>query len=52
MTFRLANVDDRAVLVADGHYHDVATASGGAIGPDPMDAIARCGDLHDLAGRA
>ncbi len=50
MSFRLANVDDRAVLVdADDNYYDVATISGGDVGPDPMDAIAQTARLHELA---
>ncbi|MGI9646241.1 MAG: fumarylacetoacetate hydrolase family protein [Ilumatobacteraceae bacterium] len=51
MTFRLANLDSRAALVDGGHYYDVATASGGTIGSDPMDAIAACDALHELTGR-
>ena len=51
MSFRLANVADRAVLVdADDNYHDVATISDGDVGPDPMDAIARSERLHELDG--
>lgn len=51
MTFSLANINERAGLVdADGNYHDLATISDGAVGPDPMDAIAKSGELHDLAG--
>ncbi|WNM25567.1 fumarylacetoacetate hydrolase family protein [Demequina capsici] len=38
---RLGNLDDRLVLIADDeHAVDVATASGGTFGPDPMDAFA------------
>lgn len=51
MGFRLANVDGRAVLVDHDHYTDVATLSGGEIGPDPMEAIARPEMLHDLASK-
>lgn len=51
MSFRLANVDDRAVLVAGDHYHDVAAATGGAIGPDPMVAVAHTAALHELDAR-
>ncbi len=52
MTFQLANVGGRAALVAGGDYYDLATVTDNAIGPDPMTAVARFGDLHavDLAG--
>ena len=50
MTFRLANVDDRAALVdGDDRLHDLESASGGLLGPDPMDAIARPDLLHEIA---
>jgi 2,4-diketo-3-deoxy-L-fuconate hydrolase len=62
MAFRLANVNGRATLLVDrpdlgpalGTLRgvDVERASGGALGPDPMAAIGRCGDLHALAGSA
>ena len=48
MTFRLANADGRAVLVAGDAYHDVEACSGGALGPDPMAAVAAHRDLHAL----
>ncbi len=52
MSFRLANVDDRAALVdADDNYFDLATISGGSVGPDPMDAIAQMARLHELAAQ-
>lgn len=51
MGFRLATVDDRAVLVDDDSYYDVAAVSGGDLGPDPMDAIGDVAALHDLSGR-
>ena len=51
MGFRLAAIDDRAALVDDTSYYDVATISGGDLGPDPMDVIAHGAALHDLAGR-
>ncbi|MDJ0769404.1 MAG: fumarylacetoacetate hydrolase family protein [Ilumatobacter sp.] len=54
MSFRLANVHGRAALVDGDHYHDIAatsTAPERTIGPDPMDAIAHCAALHELAGR-
>lgn len=49
MGFRLANIDNRAVLVDDTHFYDVATISDGALGPDPMAAIADVATLHTLA---
>ncbi|MFP5321743.1 MAG: fumarylacetoacetate hydrolase family protein [Acidimicrobiia bacterium] len=49
MTFRLANVDGRAVLVDGDAYHDLEACSGGAVGPDPMAAVAAHGRLHELA---
>jgi 2-keto-4-pentenoate hydratase/2-oxohepta-3-ene-1,7-dioic acid hydratase in catechol pathway len=48
MSFVLANVAGRAVLVHDDHYYDLATISGGALGPDPMDAIDDVAALHSL----
>ena len=49
MGFRLANVNGRAVLVAGDHYTDVATHSSGALGPDPMEALARPDLLAELS---
>lgn len=49
MPFRLANVDGRAALVEGDDYHDVATASGGAMAPDLMACMARGPELHALA---
>ena len=49
MGFRLATIDGRAVLVHDESWHDLAAASGGAFGGDPMEAIARNAELHDVA---
>ena len=40
MGFRLANVDGRAVLVHGDDYHDLEAVSGGALGADPMAALA------------
>lgn len=48
MTFTLANVAGRAALVAGDHYHDLETTSGGALGPDPMAAVAAFRQLHDV----
>jgi 2,4-didehydro-3-deoxy-L-rhamnonate hydrolase len=33
---KIASIDDRAVVIVDGTIVDVATASGGRFGPDPM----------------
>lgn len=49
MGFRLATIDDRAVLVEDGSYHDLEALSDGRIGPDPMDAVSEGAALHELA---
>ena len=40
MGFRLANVDNRAVLVEGDHYYDVETLSGGSLG-SPGDSLGR-----------
>jgi len=40
MTYTIANIDDRAALVADGHCYDLEAVSGGELGPDPMAALA------------
>ncbi len=50
MGFRLVNVAGRAALVSGDRYHDLETVSGGALGPDPMEAIARPERLDALAG--
>jgi 2,4-didehydro-3-deoxy-L-rhamnonate hydrolase len=49
MTFRLANVDGRAALVDGDAYHDLEACSDGALGPDPMAAVAAHERLHELA---
>ena len=52
MSFRLANVDGRAVLVdAESRYHDLAGLSDGTVGPDPMHALAEVDRLHELDAR-
>lgn len=48
MTFRLANVAGRAALIDGDSYFDLATATGGALGPDPMTAIASFEKLHEV----
>lgn len=50
--FRLLNHAGRAALDLDGEVHDLATLSGDADLADPMVAIARHGDLHQIASRA
>lgn len=40
MSFRLANVDGRAALVAGDRWYDLESVSGGELGPDPMAALA------------
>ena len=49
MGFRLANVDGRAALISGDDYYDVEQISGGALDSDPMAALARTGDLSELA---
>jgi 2,4-didehydro-3-deoxy-L-rhamnonate hydrolase len=49
MTFRLATVGGRAVLVEGDAFFDLEHASDGRLGPDPMAAIAAHRDLHDVA---
>ncbi|HUS42923.1 MAG TPA: fumarylacetoacetate hydrolase family protein [Ilumatobacteraceae bacterium] len=49
MGFRLGNVNGRAVLVHGEHYTDLATHSSGALGPDPMEALARPDLLSELS---
>ena len=49
MGFRLANIHGRAALVHGEHYTDLATHSSGALGPDPMEALARPDLLSELS---
>ncbi|MEO1059847.1 MAG: fumarylacetoacetate hydrolase family protein [Actinomycetota bacterium] len=50
MTFRLANAAGRAALVDEaGGLHDLVAVSSGRLGPDPMEAIARAAELHELS---
>lgn len=50
--FRLANIEGRSALqVADGHV-DLADLAGDEALADPMVAISRFGELHDLAARS
>ncbi len=54
MTFRLVNVGGRAALADDTHHYDLERVSGGSLSADPMAAIARAADLHEvsLAGQS
>ena len=49
MGFRLATVDGRAVLIDGADWHDLSAASGGSFSGDPMEAIERHAELHDVA---
>lgn len=48
MTFQLANVAGRAALVSGDHYYDLEAAGNGALGSDPMAAIAAFDQLHTV----
>jgi len=49
MGFRLAAVNDRAVLVANDGIYDLERHSDGRFSADPMHAIAGYQELHDVA---
>ena len=49
--FRLLNVSGRAALEVDGRWFDLARLSGDESLADPMAAVARSGQLHELADR-
>lgn len=49
MAFRLATMNERAVLVAHGGVYDLERHAGGRFSPDPMEAIGRFRELHDAA---
>ena len=49
MGYRLANVEGRAALVVGDDYYDLEKASGGKLGSDPMEAIAACDQLSEIA---
>lgn len=49
MSFRLGNVDGRAVLVEGDGVFDLERASGGRLGPDAIAAIAAVDTLHAVA---
>ncbi len=46
---KIASIDDRAVLVVDDTVVDVATASDGRFGPDPMDLYEQWDEFADWA---
>ena len=49
--FRLLNVDGRAALESGGQWFDLAALSGDPLLSDPMAAVARSDELHDLTDR-
>jgi 2-keto-4-pentenoate hydratase/2-oxohepta-3-ene-1,7-dioic acid hydratase in catechol pathway len=49
MAFRLAAVDNRAVLIAHDGIYDLERHSSGRFSADPMQAIARHRELHEVA---
>jgi 2-keto-4-pentenoate hydratase/2-oxohepta-3-ene-1,7-dioic acid hydratase in catechol pathway len=51
MGFRLAHVGGRAALVAGHHYFDLEQLSAGALGPDPMHALAHPERLASLSAQ-
>jgi 2-keto-4-pentenoate hydratase/2-oxohepta-3-ene-1,7-dioic acid hydratase in catechol pathway len=50
--FRLVNLDGRAALASADHAYDLASLSGDAQLADPMIAVRRFAELHDLQARA
>ena len=49
--FRLLNVNGRAALESDGGWYDLADLSGDSAMADPMVAVGRTGELHELQAR-
>jgi len=49
MAFSLGCVNQRAALVANGGVYDLERHSGGKLSSDPMEAIARHDELHEIA---
>ena len=49
--YRLLNVDGRPALEVEGQWFDLATLSGDPSLADPMVAVARAAELHDLSER-
>ncbi len=50
MAFRLASIDDRAVLIQNDGIYDLEKHSNGRFTSDPMHAIAGFRELHEVAG--
>ncbi|MFN8040944.1 MAG: fumarylacetoacetate hydrolase family protein [Acidimicrobiales bacterium] len=50
--FRLVTIGGRAALDHDGRWHDLAALSGDDALADPLTAVARHGELHDLQAAA
>ena len=50
--FRLVTIDGRAALDHDGQWHDLAALSGDDALADPITAVARHAELHDLQAAA
>lgn len=48
MGFRLANINNRAVLVVDENYYDVEQLSSGTVPSDPMLALGKSDELAEL----
>ena len=51
MSYRLAQVDGRAALVAHGAVYDLETVSGGTMSPDPMLAVGHADRLAEIAAQ-
>jgi 2-keto-4-pentenoate hydratase/2-oxohepta-3-ene-1,7-dioic acid hydratase in catechol pathway len=49
--FRLLNVSGRSALEVDGAWYDLARLAGDATLADPMAAVGRTAELHDLTDR-
>ena len=49
MAFRLTTMNDRAALLANDGVYDLERHSKSRFSPDPMEAIARHGELHQIA---
>ena len=49
--YRLVNIDGRAALEDGGQWFDLAALAGDPSLADPMAAVARASELHDLSRR-
>jgi 2,4-diketo-3-deoxy-L-fuconate hydrolase len=49
MSYRMATMESRAVLLTDAGVYDLERHSGGAFSSDTMEALARTADLHKVA---